>query len=105
MTAKNLKYSHAASCPSRPRESTTDEDEVRAPPTPALVRSETTVESDVVPEPEQPKPKARAKAKPRAKKVTVSESPPDVAPEPLKRRSRAAERAQKYEQTVAQALP
>ena len=104
MTAKNLKYSHAAICPSRPRESTTD-DEVTAPPMLPLVRSATTVEDVVEAEPEQPKPKAKAKAKPRAKKVAVSESPPDVAPEPPKRRSRAAERAQKYEQTVAHALP
>ena len=74
-------------------------------PTPPLVRSATTVEDVVEAEPEQPKPKPKATALPRAKKGTVSESPPDVAPEPPKRRSRVAERAQKYEQMVANALP
>jgi hypothetical protein len=47
MTAKNLKYSHAAICPSRPKESTTDDDEVTAPPMLPLVRSVTTVEEHV----------------------------------------------------------
>ena len=103
MTAKNLKYTHSAICPSKPQ---TSEPEGVAPPPQPLVRAETIVEPV---EPEQTKPKA--KAKPRARKVTVSTAPPEVQappthqPEPPKRRSRAAARAECYEKLAASALP
>ena len=83
MTAKNLKYSHAAICPKRPKESATDEDEVTDPTALPLVRSVTTVEADVAEaEPEQTKPKAKAKAKARVKKIIISEPLPAAAPDP-----------------------
>ena len=130
MTAKSLRCSHMAICPSRPMDS-----EETAPPPLPLVRAETIIEPT---EPEQNKTKAtakpkerrvtgkkapeidakppeneemmvtepakpKAKAKSRAKNVVVAEAPIEI--EPMKRRSKAAARAEHYEKLAASALP
>ena len=99
ITKKSLNYTHCVICPQRSGITRVDDDvPEQAPPKQKLERSVTVVEPiDNV--------KPRAKAKPRAKKVTVTTTPPDVVPERPKRPSKAAARAEKYEQMAAQALP
>ena len=53
----------------------------------------------MVTEPAKPK----AKAKSRAKNVVIAEAPIEI--EPMKRRSKAAARAENYEKLAANALP
>jgi len=124
MTAKNLKYSHKAICPMRPRDEETPATEeppavlesvveeppaeappAKAPPMPKLKRA-VTVTNEVSEQepPSEAKPKSKPKSKPKAKPKAKPSEPQSEAAPPV-RRSKAVAKAELYEQLVAKALP